>query len=109
MKSQKHQLKWKLAWPVCTEDGVEIKMVHEQWLQLKTKFCWVVRWNCYLLGEWAFARENWKFGGGVFTEGGDFSWWVDRGAEGWVNFQLVGGLPYPPSRENPMIDQSFLH
>ena len=75
----------------------------------KNKILLGCKMKLLLTGEWAFARENWKFGGGVFTEGGDFSWWVDRGAEGWVNFQLVGGLPYPPSRENPMIDQSFLH
>ena len=30
-----HRLKSKSARPVCTEYGVKIKMVEEQWLQLK--------------------------------------------------------------------------
>ena len=42
----KQQLKSKLAWPVWTDCGVKIKMVEEQWLQLKEwSFYWVITWK----------------------------------------------------------------
>ena len=62
---------------VLKEYEVKTKMVQEQWLQLKR----------FLLGWIDFRWERIKI------------WWW--GGE-WANFLLVGWLPHPPSRENPV-------
>ena len=40
-----HQLKSKLAWPVCTEYEIKTKKAQEQWLQLKWSFYWFIIWK----------------------------------------------------------------
>ena len=77
-----HQLKSKLAWPVCTKS--KINMVQEQWLKLKMKFLLVITWKL------------------LFSEEGTNLWWGNklfqvRGE--WANFWLVGGTT--PYRESP--------
>ena len=47
--------KSKLAWPVCKEYEVKIKMVREQWLQLKMKFLLGYTMKIVLVGGWAFG------------------------------------------------------
>ena len=77
----------------------KIKMVQEQWLQLKTKFFyWVITWKFLFSGGddllvlmegggGGGGGEGQKFGEEEVYRGDDISWW-----SGWANFRLVRGL-----------------
>ena len=68
------------------EYEVKIKMVQEQWLQLKMKFLLV--YNMKFVIKWG----EWTLGG---VGGGEVSWWG-----GWANVQLVGRVsPKPPIKK----------
>ena len=45
MNIVEHQLKSKLAGPVCTEHETKTKKTQEQWLQLKWSFYYLIIWK----------------------------------------------------------------
>ena len=102
-----HQLKSNLAWPVCPK-STKLK---QNWCRSndcskKWRFCWVITYNCYLVGRidfWGYKNlvggVYWEGGGGEFLQaGGDeqiFGWW-------W-------GLSPSPNKNNPPCSHSKLY
>ena len=89
-----HQSKTKLTWPVCQKSMKLKQKWYKEWLQLKMTFLLGYKFSLVGGGGWEI----------------DF-WWEENkklvvGA--WADLWLVGGgLPIPPSRENPVIDMHY--